>query len=68
MPSRRSVPGVLPVYVAGDVDDVVAELEDDADLLAEAAIARCTSGAAPASLEPNSAEVAISEPVLSATT
>ena len=62
-------PRRLARLVAGDVDDVVAELEHDADLLAERrACAACTSGVAPASLAPNSAEVAIREPVLSAIT
>ena len=61
--------GRLSGLVAGDVDDVVTELEDDADLLTEGGKGRLRSRrSTPAIFAPKVAEVAMSDPVLSATT
>ncbi len=55
--------------LGGDVEQVVGELERDADRLAVIARApRLCAGAAPPNMPPNRADVAISDPVLSART
>ncbi len=65
------MPGVLPdmVVVRDDVEQVVGELEGHADALAVAGQdVDLGIVEAPASIAPNRPEVAISEPVLSAST
>ncbi len=69
-PSRRSVPGVLPESPVSLAMSMMSSLSWNAAPIRSpnSLSVSCTSTGAPAILAPNSAAVAISEPVLSATT